>query len=76
MWGLAGRPEVFEEARQRVFELIEGDEASGTGLELAERVQDRERLVWGALVAAMQDVEIAELLEESVGLGHLLGARR
>ena len=38
MRGLAGRPEIFQEARQRVLELIEGDEAGGAGLELAERV--------------------------------------
>ena len=75
MWGLAGRAKVFQEARQRFFELIEGDEAGGAGLELAESVKDQERLMRGALVAATPDVELAELMEESVGLGHLLHAR-
>jgi hypothetical protein len=71
MRGPARGSELFEQAGQRRFKLIEPYQTIRTGLKPAQGVEHEQRLVRRSLVAAPPNVQVPETLEQCVRPRHV-----
>ena len=64
--GFSRRPKLLQQPFERLLQLIERDQPFRAGLNLSQRIQHKKRLVRRALITAAPDVQIAELLDQSI----------